>query len=88
MNQKKCKAIRRFVRSLGHVKAKLPSPRTDVIGWTDPVSGRVVRYDLPMTASYPRASFQRIYRTGKRTLRGVRVAVIRARAELNLAAKA
>lgn len=87
MNQKKSKAIRRYVRSLGHTIADLPRPRTGVIHETDPVTRAEYSYDLPMTARYKATSFQRTVAVAKRTLRGVRTAVINARADLNFAAQ-
>lgn len=88
MNQKKAKAIRRYVRSIGVVLAELPRKRSDAIGHTNPVTGQRVVYDLPLTARYPATSFQAAYTVAKRALRTVGVGIINARANLNLAAQA
>lgn len=82
MNQKKAKAIRRYVRSLGLTKAELNRPRSGVTGYTDPVTRQEVRYDLPLTARYPDKSFQHAYRMAKRLLAGIRTAVINDRARI------
>jgi hypothetical protein len=69
MNQKKAKAIRRVVRSVGKVKVELERPRSGVLGYTDPVTRRSYSYDLPLTARYPAGSFRRVYKNMKRGLR-------------------
>lgn len=85
MNAKKAKAIRRYVRSLGATKAKLPRPRSGVISHTDPITRQEFRYDLPLTACYPQDSFQRVYSAAKRMLRDIPAGQINFKAGLRAA---
>ena len=85
MNAKKAKAIRRYVRSLGRTKAELPAPRSSAIGYKDPVTGKDIVYDLPLTARYPGNSFQHVYTLAKRTLRNVRTGIINMHAQAAMA---
>lgn len=82
MNAKKAKAIRRYVRSLGKVKADLPRERTGAIRMPNPITGEAVVYDLPVKARYPSGSFQCVYKLAKRALRQVRVGAINDRAAI------
>lgn len=86
MNEKKAKAIRRYVRSTGLTNADFPlhhyNGNKKMVAANDLTSilGGII------TARYKDRSFQRAYSLAKRHLRSVRVAVINARAEQNFAA--
>ncbi len=80
MNAKKAKALRRYIRSTGATKVELDRPRTSAINHKNPITGQSVVYDLPLTARYADSSFQRLYRTAKRSLRAMPVWVMNARA--------
>lgn len=86
MNAKKAKAVRLYIRSTGATKVDLDRPRSSAVSHKNPVTGQSIVYDLPLTATYPQSSFQRIYRTAKRALRKVPASVLNARAHLNFAA--
>lgn len=87
MNAKKAKAIRRYVRSLGHVKAQFPLHHINLMGnKLVPHDHHTAGFGGIAIAKYPATSFQHIYRLAKRTARVVPIAVLNARAALNLAA--
>lgn len=86
MNQKKSKAIRRLVRSMGKVNAELP------LHIFNPSTHKLVKqksltsiWGFVVTAKYPENSFQAVHKAAKRMLGRVGLDVIRVQTATNIA---